>query len=199
MTDITPNHETFAIVPVFDNKPPSDAIVWGSISEVMEYIGQTQARAEAEKRIASAQEQLKNDAQTLRKAQQITAQAIPRLTALGDALVAAHEKRVRKDAETKRVAAEQAEARRVQEMLDRLPDIDAPSDDGELEIKHAPNTEHLKPSDGIAGEDGISGSFPTRLEKEAPRGGEYQETDIKKLAHPQTPPHQPVAISLNEV
>jgi hypothetical protein len=193
MTDITPNHEVFAIVPVFNGKPPSDAIVWGSISEVMEYIGQTTARAEAEERIASAQEQLKTDAQTLRKAQQITAQAIPRLTALGDALVAAHEKRIRKDAEAKRVAAEQAEARRVQDLLDSLPDIDAPSDDGELEIKHAPNTEHLKPSDGI------SGSFPTRLEKEAPRGGEYQETDIKKLAHPQTPPHQPVAISLNEV
>jgi hypothetical protein len=192
MTDIMPNHETWAIVPVFDGKPPSDAICWGSLPEVLEYVAETQSRAAVEQRIALAKEQIQADAKTLQKAQQITAQAIPRLTALGDALVAAHEKRIRKDAETKRVAAEQTEARRVQEMLDRLPDPDAPTDDGELEVKFAPSTEHLKPSDGI------SGSFPTRLEKSAPRGGEYQETDIKKLAHPQTSPHQPVAISLNE-
>jgi hypothetical protein len=192
MTDIMPNHETFAIVPVFDNKPPSDAIVWGSISEVMEYIRGTQSRAEAEERIASAREQLKTDAKTLQKAQQITAQAIPRLTALGDALVAAHEKRIRKDAEAKRVAAEQAEARRVQEMLDRLPDPDRP-DDGELEIKHAPDKEHLQEQPDSFGD------LPEDIIKQSPSphlGPDY-ETNISKLAHPQKPQEQPAAISLN--
>jgi hypothetical protein len=89
MTDIMPNHETFAIVPVFNGKPPSDAIVWGSISEVMEYIGQTQARVEAEQRLATAREQLKNDAKSLTHAQKLTADAIPKITAMADAFVSA--------------------------------------------------------------------------------------------------------------
>jgi hypothetical protein len=38
------NREMYAIVPV-NGKPPRDAIVWGSISEVMEYVGPTKARA----------------------------------------------------------------------------------------------------------------------------------------------------------
>jgi hypothetical protein len=192
MTDIKPNHEVFAIVPVFDNRPPSDAIVWGSISEVMEYIGQTSARAEAEQRIASARDQLKTDAKVLAQAQHQTLDVATKLTAMGHAMAAAKEKQARKDAAAKKAAEEAAEAKRVQDLLDRLPDPDRP-DDGELEIKHRPNTEHLQPQDGI------TGSFPTRLEKEAPRGGEYQETDISKLAHPQKPSQQPVAISLNEV
>ena len=190
MTDITPNHETFAIVP-YDGKPPSDAIVYGSLPEVLEYIRGTTARAEAEERLASAKQQIKSDVKTLQHAQKLTVDAATRVTALGDAMVAAREKQAKRDAEAKRVAAEEAEAKRVQEMLDKLPDPDAPADDGELEIKHAPNKEHLQPQDGI------TGSFPTRLEKEAPRGGEYMETDIKKLAYPQTPPQQPIAISLN--
>jgi hypothetical protein len=184
MTDITLNQEQWAIVPVFNGKPPSDAIVWGSISEVLEYVGQTQARVEQEQRIASAQEQLKSDAKTLERAQRLTADAGTRLTAIGDALVKAREQQHRRDAAAKKAAAEATEAKRVQDLLDKLPDPDAVPDDGELEIKHAPNKEHLQPQDGI------TGSFPTRLEKEAPRGGEYQETDIKKLAYPQTPPQQ---------
>ena len=192
MTDIQPNHETFAIVPVFNNKPPSDAIVWGSISEVMEYIGQSQARAEAEERIASAREQLKNDATVLAEAQLKTVDAATRVTALGAAMATAREKQAKRDAEAKRVAAEQAEQRRIQSMLDALPDPDK-ADDGDLEINKAVDKEHLNPE-----ADGLTGSFPTRLEKQAPRGGPYQETDIKKLAYPQTPPQQPIAISLNE-
>ena len=197
MTDIKPNHEVFAIVPVFDNRPPSDAIVYGSLPEVMEYIRGTQSRVQAEQRIAQAQEQLKNDAKVLAQAQHKTLDVATKLTAMGHAMVAAHEQKVRRDAAAKKAAEEAAEAKRVQDLLNSLPDPDRP-DDGDLQVKPAPSTEHLLPSDGIAGEDGVSGNFPTRLEKNAPRGGEYQETDIKKLAHPQTPPHQPVAISLNE-
>jgi hypothetical protein len=196
MTDILPNHETFAIVPVFNNKPPSDAICWGSVAEVMEYIGQTQARADVEQRIAAAKEQIQADAKTLAEAQHKTLDVATKLTAMGDAMVAAREKQARKDAEAKRIKAEADEQKRIQAKLDLLPDPDNPNaasgDDGELEIKHAPSTEHLKPSDGI------TGAFPTRLEKEAPRGGEYQEPDIKNLAYPQKPSQQPVAISLNE-
>jgi hypothetical protein len=191
MTDIPLSQETWAIVPVFNNKPPSDAIVWGSISEVMEYIGQTQARAAIEQRIAAAKEQIQTDAKTLVQAQHKTLDAATRLTAMGHAMAAAKEKQARKDAAAKKAAEEAAEAKRVQDLLDRLPDPDAVPDDGELEIKHAPNTAHLKPSDGI------TGSFPTRLEKEAPSGGQYQEPDIKNLAYPQTPQQQPTAISLN--
>lgn len=190
------NNEMFAIVPV-NGKPPSDAIVYGSLPEVMEYIGQTTARVEAEQRIASAREQLKNDAKVLERAQRLTADAGTRLTAIGDALVAARERQARKDAAAKKAESEAAEQKRIEDALARGPDPDAPTDDGELEINRAPDKEHLQPQEGVAGEDGITGNFPSRLEKQAPRGGEYQETDIKKLAHPQTPPHQPVAISLN--
>ena len=44
----------------------------------------------------------------------------------------------------------------------------------------------------------LPAASPRRLEKEAPRGGPYQEPDIKDLDYPQKPPNQPVAISLNE-
>lgn len=189
MTDIPLNQQRWAIVPC-DGKPPSDAVVWGSLPEILKYIGQSQARVEAEERTRLAQEQLKNDAKTLQKAQRVTAEAATRVTALGDAMVAARERQARKDAAAKKAAAEAAEAKRVEDMLSQLPDPDRP-DDGELEINPAPDKEHLQPQDGI------TGNFPTRLEKEAPRGGEYMETDIKKLAYPQKPQQQPAAISLN--
>ena len=188
------NNEMFAIVPV-NGKPPSDAICWGNIGEVTEYIVQSVVRAEAEEQLALAQQQLKNDTKVLAQAQQITANAIPRITAMADAFVAAKERQARKDAAAKKAEAEAAEAKRVQEMLDRLPDPDAAPDDGDLQSpKHPSDKEHLNPT----GEDGITGSFPTRLEKEAPRGGPYQEPEIKDLDYPQKPPNQPVAISLNE-
>jgi hypothetical protein len=188
--------QIYAIVPC-NGKPPSDAICWGTLGECTEFVAQSVARAETENRIAAARDQLKNDAKVLAQAQHVTLDVATKLTAMGHAMVAAREKQARKDAAAKKAAEEQAEAKRVQDLLDSLPDPDNPNaasgDDGELEIKHAPNTEHLKPSDGI------SGNFPTRLEKAAPRGGEYQETDIKKLAHPPQTSTQPVAISLNEV
>ena len=194
MTDVPLNHETFAIVPVFNGKPPSDAIMHGSLSEILEHVGQTQARVAVEQRIAEAKEQIQADAKTLQNAQHITARAATRITAIGDALVAAKEKQARRDAKAKKDAEEAAEAKRVQEMLDRLPDPDAVPDDGDLQSPKRPtDKEHLNPT----GEDGITGSFPTRLEKEAPRGGPYQEPDIKDLDHPQKPQQQPAAISLN--
>jgi len=191
---MTDTNQIFAIVPV-NGKPPADAICWGTLGECTEFVAQSAARAETENRIASARDQLKNDAKVLAQAQHKTLDVATKLTAMGDAMLAAHNLKARKDAEAKRVKAEQAEAQRVQDLLDSLPDPDNPEaasgDDGELEVKTAPSTEHLQPQDGI------TGNFPTRLEKNAPRGGEYQETDINKLAHPQRPPDQPVAISLN--
>jgi hypothetical protein len=197
MTDIMPNHETFAVVPVFGNKPPSDAIVWGSIGEVMEYIGQTQARVEAEQRVTRAKEQLKADAKALANAQRLTVDAIPKITALGDALVAAKERQARKDAAARKAAAEAAEAKRVQEMLDKLPDPDAAPDDGELEIKGPSNTEHLKPQRRTES----YGDLPEDVRKRSPSphlGPDY-ETNISKIAHPQRPQEQPASISLHEV
>ena len=197
MTDITLNHETFAIVPVFNGKPPSDAIMWGSISEVMEYVGQSQARAAVEQRIAAEKEQLKTDAKVLAQAQHITAEAATRVTALGDAMVAARERQARKDAEAKKAAAEAEEQKRIEDAMARLPDPDNPiaasGDNGDLQAPHHPPDKERHDPEA----DGITGSFPTPLEKEAPRGGEYQEIDIKKLAYPQKPQQQPVAISLN--
>lgn len=196
------NTEKWALVPVQNNRPPSDAICWGSIGECTEFIAQSVARAEAEERITRAQEKLKSDAKTLERAQRLTVDASTRITALGDALVKAREKQARQDAAAKKAeaeAAEAAEAKRVQEMLDKLPDPDNPNavsgDDGDLQSPKRPSDkERLNPE-----ADGLTGSFPTRLEKEAPRGGPCQETDIKKLAYPQTPPQQPIAVSLNEV
>jgi hypothetical protein len=189
------NPEQFAIVP-FRGKPPSDAICYGSISEVMEYVGQTKARAEAERRIANAQEQLKADAEALQRAQKLTADAIPKITALGDALVAAREKQARRDAAAKKKAEEAAEAKRVQAMLDALPDIDNPDagsgDDGDLEINPPVDTEHLKTeSFGDLPED-IRRSTP------APIGPDYQP-NIRDLDHPPKPAMTPISISLNEV
>ena len=200
MTDIPPDGEIFAIVPIsYNDRPPSDAILAGRLPELMEYIRGTQARAAAEERTRLAQEQLKTDAKVLAQAQKQTVEAATRVTALGDAMVAARERQARKDAAAKKAEAEAAEARRIQTMLDRLPDPDDPDavapDDGDLQSPKRPtDKEHLNPT----GEDGITGSFPTRLEKEAPRGGPYQEPDIKDLDYPQKPPNQPVAISLNE-
>ena len=151
------NNEMFAIVPV-NGKPPSDAICYGRLPEIMEYVAQSQARAAVEQRIAEAKEQIQADAKTLQNAQHITARAATRITALGDALVAAHELKVRKDAAAKKAEAEAAEAKRVQEMLDRLPDPDAAPDDGDLQSPKRPtDKEHLNPT----GEDGITGSFPS--------------------------------------
>jgi hypothetical protein len=100
----------------------------------------------------------------------------------------------KRDAKAKKDAEEAAEARRVEELLAAMPDPDAVPDDGDSQSPKRPSDkEHLKPVDGI------SGAFPTRLEKGAPRGGEYQEPDIKDLDYPQEPPNQPVSISLNEV
>jgi hypothetical protein len=201
MADITLNHETFAIVPVFNGKPPSDAIVWGSISEVMEYIGQTQARVEAEQRIAQAKEQIQADAKALQHAQKLTADAIPRITAMADAFVAAKERQARKDAAARKAAAEAAEAKRVQDLLDALPDPDDPDaispDDGDLQSPKRPtDKEHLAEHRTES-----YGDLPEDIRKRAPSphlGPDY-EPNIRDLAHPQKPQEQPASISLHEV
>jgi hypothetical protein len=190
------NTETYAIVPVYNNKPPSDAIVWGSIGEVTEYIGQSVARAEAEKRLARKQEQLKTDAEALARAQKLTADAIPRITAMGDALVAAREKQHRRDAAAKKAEQEAVEARRVQEMLDRLPDPDDPDagsgDDGDLQSPNTPpDKEHLKTES--------FGDLPEDIKRgtPAPIGPDYQPT-LRDLDHQPKQAMTPIAISLNE-
>jgi hypothetical protein len=187
--------EQYAIVP-FRGKPPSDAICYGSISEVMEYVGQTQARIEAEQRIARARDQLKADAEALQRAQKLTADAIPRITALGDALVSAREKQARKDAAAKKKAEAEAEAKRVQSLLDSLPDPDDPDatgDDGDLQAPQPPpDKEHLKTES--------FGDLPEDIKRgtPAPIGPDYQP-NIRDLDHPPKPAMTPISISLNEV
>ena len=181
---------------VFNNKPSSDAIVYGSLPEVMEYIGQTKARAETQQRLASAQEQLKTDAKVLAQAQQITADTATKLTAMGHAMVAARERQARKDAAAKKDAEEAAEAKRVQDLLDALPDPDDPEaispDDGDLQSPKRPtDKEHLA-------EHGAFGDLPEDIKKRAPAPiGSTYETNISKLTSPQRPQEQPAAISLN--
>jgi hypothetical protein len=193
---MTDTNQIFAIVPV-NGKPPADAICWGTLGECTEFVAQSAARAETENRIASARDQLKNDAKVLAQAQHKTLDVATKLTAMGDAMLAAHNLKARKDAEAKRVKAEQAEAKRVQDLLDSLPDPDNPNaasgDDGELEIKHAPNKDHLQQQPDSFGD------LPEDIRKQSPSphlGPDY-ETNISKLAHPQKPQEQPAAISLN--
>jgi hypothetical protein len=193
MTDI---NQIFAIVPV-NGKPPDDAICWGTLGECTEFVAQSVARVAVEQRIAEAKEQIQTDAKTLAQAQHKTLDAATRLTAMGHAMVAAQELKVRKDTEAKRIKAEQAEARRVQDLLDRLPDPDNPDagsgDDGELEVKFAPNKEHLQEQPDSFGD------LPEDIRKQSPSphlGPDY-ETNISNLSHPQKPQEQPAAISLN--
>ena len=113
---------------------------------------------------------------------------------MADAFVAAKERQARKDAAAKKAEAEAAEAKRIQKCWIVCQTPMLPTMTVTCKVPSArPDKEHLNPT----GEDGITGSFPTRLEKEAPRGGPYQETDIKDLDYPQKPQQQPAAISLN--
>jgi hypothetical protein len=119
-------HHRFAIIPVFPSTNTEEAICIGPMSEVMQYLPQTTARADALKELERARvsaDEIKAIQDKTRGVQAaILADSVAQLTRRMDALVARREEQARRDAEE----AEREEAERIQAHLDAQPDPDDP-------------------------------------------------------------------------
>jgi hypothetical protein len=197
----------FAIIPLEPGPAPSEAIVIGSMNQVMEYIPQSRARDEAmaefERARASADQIKQMQAATTKMQVAAFADAIDQLERRLITKEAEHEAQARRDAEE----AERREAERIAAHLDALPDPDdpdtwgGPSRGGELSPirpSHPEDKEQLAASD--------QGDLPEELlEKTPPPSGTAPTigfTDARRArarpykTAPQTYPQ--VAVSLNE-
>jgi hypothetical protein len=192
-------NELFAIVPVEGTKSPSDAIIVGNMSAVMECLPQTVARQEAEGRLARQEE---DAAEVTRQQQEVRACAAQilgeGLTRLGERLDQFETRKAEHAAKLQRDT-EEAEYQAVEDEISRLPDPDNPDvhsalqagDDGELTTKPPVDTERHNPAHL---EDAGEGDLPNELERGAP-------PPIGPFGAP--PPRQPefrspAAISLNQ-
>jgi len=197
----------FAIIPLEPGPAPAEAIVIGSMNQVMEYIPQSVARDEAmaefERARLSAEEIKQAQAATTKMQVAAFADAVDQLERRLIAKEAEHEAQVRRDLEE----AEREEAERVAAHMRSLPDADdpdiwaGPSHGGELSPlppSHPEDKEQLAASD--------QGDLPNELlEKVPPPSGTAPTigfTDARRArARPyKTAPHTypQVAVSLNE-
>jgi hypothetical protein len=202
--------QLFAIVPVPEHiSPPANAIVVGSLDDVMEYIPQSMSRLEAEQ-IRDAVGQALDYA---RQVQQHETSLKDRIQTFSDKCLTPIAERIDSFEKQRAISAKRAEAeqkrrdrQRVQSYIDGLPDIDEPEpllpakgDNGELTIHHKvdpaargydPDDPDTWPQDDDTplGLGAVSATRPT--------------ADPAQLAYPpsrstkQVP--QPIAISLNE-
>jgi hypothetical protein len=189
-----PDAGSFAIVKLPPHQsPPDNTIMHGSINAVMERIIDTNARREALDLLARADDASQSLARTEARADAARARSIRHLgdaiTQLNHRLDAIEERRAiqaRQD--------EEAEAARLQAVLDALPSPDEPaaaiySPGGDLHSLAAPNTAHM-------GEDDAPSSLE-HLERFGSSGTD-PVTDPSELAHPKVPKYRnPAAISLN--
>jgi hypothetical protein len=189
--------ERFAIVPV-EGKSPSEAIVVGPMSEVMEYIGGSIARNEKEAKLAQAE---RDAEETERFHGEVRARALQilgnGLTRLGER-IDAFETRKAERADQLQREAEEAEAARLEKELAALPDPDAPwafdnptatGDDGDFEVKPPVDTEKHDPEHR---NEAASGAMPNELDKGAPpQPGDYLST-----TPPESPYRTPASIGL---
>jgi hypothetical protein len=203
--------ELFEILPV-DGKPSPESIVIGPMSEVMEYIGGSNARNEKEQQIAQAvrdAEQTERHQQEVREcAAQILADGLTHLSERMDQF----ETRKQERADQLQRQAEAAEVARIETELAALPDPDNPlatGDDGDLEaIKPPPDTKKFDPNnpdpdapasgdtaeggDVSARTEAATGSMPKELDKGAPpQPGDYLST-----TPPESPYRSPASIGL---
>jgi len=202
--------DCFAIIPIAPGPAPAEAIVIGSMNQVMEYIPQSVAREEAEAELARARvtaDQIKRAQQATTKMQVAAfADAIDHLERRLDAKEAELEEQARRDAEE----TEREEAERIAAHLDALPDPDdsdtweGPRAGGELTsipASHPEDKEQLAASD--------QGNLPPELLAGAPPSGPSNYPLGLDAARRRTAPRgrvkrapmkypQPVAVSLNE-
>jgi hypothetical protein len=124
---MTNPNDRFAIVPVTQPSAPAEAIVVGPMSEVMQYLPQTAARADALEELEHARftaDQITSMQEKTRAVQaSILADTAAHLTSRLDAYVARRDARLRADAA--REAEE--EAKRIQDELAAMPDPDNPN------------------------------------------------------------------------
>jgi hypothetical protein len=198
----------FAIIPLEPGPAPAEAIVIGSMNQVMEYIPQSVARDEAmaefERARLSAEEIKQAQAATTRMQIATFADAVNQLERRVLAAEAEREAQVRRDLEE----AERKEAERVAAHMRSLPDADdpdtwsGPSHGGELSTippSHPADKEQLAASEDqgnlppelLEGAPPPSGTAPTIGFEDARRS----RARPYKTA-PQTYPQ--VAVSLNE-
>jgi hypothetical protein len=119
--------ERFAIIPLSPGPAPADAIIIGSMSAVMEYIPQSVARNDAHEELERARfaaDQIASLQSKTRAVQaSMLADSVNHLSARLDALVARRADEARERAK----AEEEAEAQRIQDELNALPDPDDPT------------------------------------------------------------------------
>ena len=200
--------QRFAIVPVREHtSPPAEAIVVGSLDDVMEYIPQSMSRLEAEQ-IRDAVGQALDYA---RQVQQHEASLKEQITTFDDKCLTPIAARIDSFEKQRAISAKRAEAeqkrrdrQRVAAYIDGLPDIDEPEpllpakgDNGELTIHHKPDpVEH-----GYTYDPDDPDTWPQDDDMEAV-SATRPTADPAQLAYPpsrstkQVP--QPIAISLNE-
>jgi hypothetical protein len=175
--------DRFAIIPVTHGPAPADAIVVGSMKEVMEYIPQSVARNDAHEELERARSTADQIASMQNKTRAVQAtmlaDSVNHLSARLDTFLA------RRDEEAKRARrdAEEAEEKRIEDELAQLPDPDNPDTHGHLpggELHSVP----AKDEEEQEVEDQVEFALPEDLEPEPePKGGVYP---------------QPTSIQLNE-
>ena len=211
MTHFSPLNDAnaeFAIVPVSD-KPPSNAIMHGSMSAVMERVADSKARSEAEKVIARAEQAAAELEQQQRHEQQIIADGV-RKFADGITDLTRRIDQLEQERETRRALDAAIEVTR--EML-TIPegalDPDAPADEipapgGEL---HVVPPSHPEDKEQLAASNESEGDLPEELlEKTPPDPGTAPTIGFEDARRRQARPYKTaprtypqVAVSLNEV
>ena len=188
------NAARYAIVPVHYGPPPADAImVGGPLSAIMENIPDSIARTDAIRAYQTA----RLDAAQIDQMQKAThalqvaafCDSVNTISRRLDAIEARRTARLKREAKARK----DDEARRVQEMLDNLPDPDDPNGPafyppgGELHEVAPPNTDN-------------EGELPKDLLRATPPSpGNYPLDDPAELDEPpQSKYRPPVAVSLNE-
>jgi hypothetical protein len=178
--------QLFAIVPIPEHAaPPDNAIVVGTLDDVMTYIPQSISRQEAEQ-IRDAVGQALDYA---RQVQQHEASLKEQIQTFSDKCLTPVAARIDSFEKERAISAKLAEAeqkrrdrQRVQAYIDGLPDIDDPEpwpDNGELTIKHKVDPKYLPEDDTALGLEAVTATRPVSTSQPATA-------------------RQPVSISLNE-
>src|SRR5215472_2311790 len=191
--------DRYAIVPIAPGPVPKEAIVVGNIDQVFEYIPQSVARDDAMKELEAARfthEQIKYAQERTRAVQVLMLnEALDRLTTRQDSFATKQRER-RREAKARRDA---AEAKRIQDALNKLPDPDDPHAFASTPI---PIRDDEPPASLVSKEPepslrvGDQGNLPNELLEGVPPGPATHPIDPdpdKGTVYP-----QPISVSLNK-
>jgi hypothetical protein len=178
--------------------PDNNIIMRGSLSAVTECIVDSRARADAislledaAKAVGLLEQQQQHEAQLREREVRAFCDGIAALARRLDALE-------QRRAEHARQAAED-EARAIQQKLDAMPDPDDPNAALEHPTGELHQVEANAPARRAQLAAGDQGDLPREITRDVPPDlGTEPVFDPAELAHPQQPPAQPVAVSLNE-